>query len=88
LGGLIERPAQHGRPLTGELPGTATSSLAASIGAQLPIQRRDLCRERLCHRDRDLDLLAGSIRNVDLLKPYASFAAQEMQLGARPKPGR
>jgi hypothetical protein len=52
----------------------------------LLVQRRDLDVERLCHRDRNLDLLTRRIRNLDRVEPGAAFAAEQMQLGALRQP--
>jgi hypothetical protein len=60
----------------------SASSLASRIGSKLLVQRSDLCLERLCHRDRNHDLLACRVRDVDLPQPVAAFAAEQMELGA------
>ena len=88
----MRRTAGSRRARRGSRPTSAHRSRNGAINARIPAggaRRSRSCLssgaicvvERLGHRDRDRDLLARGVRNLDLLEPRAALAAEQMQLG-------
>jgi hypothetical protein len=61
-----------------------TAGLAARVGAQLVIQRRDPNLDGVDHRERDRDLLASRRRQRELLNPRAVLAGEQASTLGQP----